>query len=259
MTRSGAPSARVRRRLAHRLADDLAAAEHGLVAAGAVVLGRPRSSRSVSASRMRSPVVGPYSAAVAGAVDAHAIARCRRSRSSAADGSPRRPATIRAPTNGTRSTSSAMPGSKRTAVPGGDVEPVPARRGAVERRAPGWPRRSGSANRPGPAGRRRSRRAASITGRPALISIGSSGPTISPGTIAVTGIARSGDRVVQRDELGAVGERRLDLDLVEHLGDALHHVVAGEHVAAGLHQVGDRRPSRAASSTQAVSMATASG
>ena len=80
---------------------------------------------------------------------------------------------------------------------------------------------------------------ASITSRPTLISIGSSGPTISPGIeVAVTRDARSGDRVVQGDELGAVGERRLDLDLVEHLGDALHHVVAREHVAAGLHQVG---------------------
>ena len=51
--------------------------------------------------------------------------------------------------------------------------------------------------------------------------------------------AGHGDRLVQRDELGAVGERRLDLDLGEHLGDALHHVVAGEHVPSVLHQIGD--------------------
>ena len=42
----------------------------------------------------------------------------------------------------------------------------------------------------------------------------------------------------ERDELGAVGERRLDLDLGEHLGHTFHHVVAAEHVTPGLHQVG---------------------
>ena len=56
--------------------------------------------------------------------------------------------------------------------------------------------------------------------------------------VAVTRDARSGDRVVQGDELRAVGERRFDLDLGEHVGDALHHVGAGEDVAAVLHQVG---------------------
>ena len=49
----------------------------------------------------------------------------------------------------------------------------------------------------------------------------------------------SRDRLVHGDELGAVGEGRLDLHLVDHLGHALHDVVAGEHRAPGLHQLGD--------------------
>ena len=56
--------------------------------------------------------------------------------------------------------------------------------------------------------------------------------------VAVTRDARSGDRVVQGDELRTVGERRFDLDLGEHVGDALHHVGTSEDVAAVLHQVG---------------------
>ena len=50
----------------------------------------------------------------------------------------------------------------------------------------------------------------------------------------------SRDRVVDGDELGAVRERGLDLDVVEHLGDALHDVVAGENLAAADHQLGHR-------------------
>lgn len=64
--------------------------------------------RSVSASRMRSPAVGPKRSAYA-----------RRS-SSAIERppvSPRRPGTVRSPANGTSSTATGMPGSKRTAVP----------------------------------------------------------------------------------------------------------------------------------------------
>ena len=44
---------------------------------------------------------------------------------------------------------------------------------------------------------------------------------------------------MHRDELGAVGEGRLDLDVVDHLGDALHALLRGDDVGAGLHQVGD--------------------
>src|ERR1700686_1399883 len=48
----------------------------------------------------------------------------------------------------------------------------------------------------------------------------------------------SNDGMVDGDELGAVGEGRLDLDLGNHLGDALHHVVAGEERRAEAHEIG---------------------
>jgi len=53
---------------------------------------------------------------------------------------------------------------------------------------------------------------------------------------------RRPDRVVHGDQLGAVGEGRFDLDRVDHLGDAVHQLVAGQDVGAGLHQVGDAAP-----------------
>ena len=34
----------------------------------------------------------------------------------------------------------------------------------------------------------------------------------------------SSDRLVHGDQLGAVGKRRLDLHVVDHLGDAFHHL-----------------------------------
>ena len=50
---------------------------------------------------------------------------------------------------------------------------------------------------------------------------------------------RPGDRVVDGDELAAVGEGRLDLDVVQHLGDALHHLVGARTARPLDHQVGD--------------------
>ena len=50
---------------------------------------------------------------------------------------------------------------------------------------------------------------------------------------------RSRDRVVDGDELGAVREGGLDLDVVQHLGHAVHDVVAAEHLATADHQLGD--------------------
>src|SRR5207253_7772489 len=47
------------------------------------------------------------------------------------------------------------------------------------------------------------------------------------------------NRVVNGDELGAVGERPLDLHLLEHLGHPFHHVVAAEDVEARRHQIRD--------------------
>ena len=42
-------------------------------------------------------------------------------------------------------------------------------------------------------------------------------------------------------ELAAVREGRLDLHVVQQLGDVRQHLVGGQHVPAGLHQLGDPR------------------
>ena len=41
------------------------------------------------------------------------------------------------------------------------------------------------------------------------------------------------------DELRPVRERRLDLHVVDHLGDTIHHLRARDHLRAKLHQLGD--------------------
>src|SRR5258706_2487752 len=69
--------------------------------------------------------------------------------------------------------------------------------------------------------------------RPWLISMSPLATLISPGIMA------SDDGVVDGDELGAVGESRLDLDLGDHFGDALHDVGAREERGAEAHQLGD--------------------
>ena len=48
--------------------------------------------------------------------------------------------------------------------------------------------------------------------------------------------------MVNRDELGTVGKGRLDLDVVDHLRHALHHLGGVEDRGARLHQLGDRAP-----------------
>jgi len=47
---------------------------------------------------------------------------------------------------------------------------------------------------------------------------------------------------VDGDELGPVGKRRLDLNRLDHFGNAFHHVLAAQHLAPGLHQLGDAAP-----------------
>ena len=171
-----------RRRLAHRLADDLAAAEHGLVAAGAAVLGDLDPAgrcRRGGCGRRWSARTAPGSGRAA--ID-HAVTPASSSGPATSPAQAGDDAVGRRTARGRPRV--AMPGSKRTDVPAGDVEahargPRPGRT-----TAPGWPRRSGSASRPGSAGRRRSRRAASVTGRPALISIGPPSPATSPGITA---------------------------------------------------------------------------
>src|SRR4029453_2697432 len=48
--------------------------------------------------------------------------------------------------------------------------------------------------------------------------------------------------MVNGHQLGSVGEGPLDLDLVEHLGHAVHHIAAREDGGPERHQVGDRTP-----------------
>ncbi len=47
------------------------------------------------------------------------------------------------------------------------------------------------------------------------------------------------DWIVQRDEFGAVGERRFDLHVVDHLRNTFHDVGTSQDVAAGIHDVDD--------------------
>src|SRR5690606_988479 len=46
--------------------------------------------------------------------------------------------------------------------------------------------------------------------------------------------------VMHGDELRPIGERRLDLHIGDHLGNAFHHVVAHENRCAVAHELGDR-------------------
>ena len=96
--------------------------------------------------------------------------------------------------------------------------------------------------------------------RPVLISIGSPIVSRAPGTVGSAALAedlerRDGqeaavqrqleiavlahDRVVHGDELGAVGERALDLHLGDQARHAVHHLSLAEHLAADAHQLGD--------------------
>ena len=50
------------------------------------------------------------------------------------------------------------------------------------------------------------------------------------------------DGIVYGDELGSVGEGSLDLDLVNHLGYALHDIVPAEDRRAELHELSDGAP-----------------
>ena len=48
-----------------------------------------------------------------------------------------------------------------------------------------------------------------------------------------------GDRVVHGDQLGAIGEGAFDLDVVNQLGHARHHLATTEEALAEIHQRGD--------------------
>src|SRR5215467_12474166 len=85
--------------------------------------------------------------------------------------------------------------------------------------------------------------------RPALASMSPSPRMYSPGIISCCSPLTlpsprggegksSADRMMDGDELGPVGERALDLDLVEHLRHTLHHIAARKNGHAEGHQVG---------------------
>ena len=263
ITRSGAPSARETRRLAHRFADDLAAAEHDFVAADALVLGHLDPEVGVGESdavaRRR-----PVQRAVTGSFDeAHAPASApsvagrgwiERARHRAAQAGDDPAADERYERDVERD-----PGLEAHRRPGGDVESETARRRPVE-----GERRVGlgevivrtDLDRT-VAGVLDAERDHVSTDVDLDRLVGSD--DLAGDEVAVTRDARSGDRVVQGDELRTVGERRFDLDLGEHVGDALHHVGAVRTWRPSSIRSATRRPSRADSSTQAVSTATASG
>src|SRR5262245_52282394 len=71
--------------------------------------------------------------------------------------------------------------------------------------------------------------------RPALSSISPSLMNISPGIMR----ASSSYRFVHGDKLGSIRECRFHLHVVDHLGNAVHHLCAGDDVGAGFHQLGD--------------------
>jgi len=48
----------------------------------------------------------------------------------------------------------------------------------------------------------------------------------------------SSDRLVHGDELGAVRKGRFDLNVMDHFGNARHHLSTGQNLGTGLHQVG---------------------
>ena len=196
--------------------------------------------RSVSASRTWSPTVGPYELRVAVAADPHSVP------------SRRSPGTRRAPASATSSTSIDDAGLEphRRARPARRAGTRAPRRGRS--RAPGSSARSGRATRPGSAGRRCSRRAAPRARGPRSARARPRPRGSRPGSL---------DRLVEGHELAPVGEGRLDLHLVDELGHALHHVVAGRapRGPACISCSTVRSPSRAASSTQHESSATASG
>src|SRR4051812_31184411 len=64
-------------------------------------------------------------------------------------------------------------------------------------------------------------------------------PGSSPGMTTLMVLPTSSDRLVDGDELRSVRKRRLDLDVVDHLRNTRHHLLAPQHLGAGLHQVGD--------------------
>ena len=59
------------------------------------------------------------------------------------------------------------------------------------------------------------------------------------GDVRLFVLAHFGEGAVDGDQLRAVGERGLHLHVLDHLRDALHHLLPGKHLPPGRHQVGN--------------------
>ena len=212
MTVSTAPSARRRLGLAHAVADHLAAAELDLLAVDRAVALDLDDELGVGEAHA---VAGrrPEHRGVGARGDGICIVRHHRAR--AVDLRRSKPDDAAPAGIGDEPHLAALAGLEAHRGAGRDVEPHAARLLAVERERRDWSRRNGSASRPGSAGRRCWRRAA--------VDAGAAGVELDLAVRAMKYLAgdhgrTSADRLVDGDELGAVGEGRLDLDLVDHLG-----------------------------------------
>eukprot|EP01022_Parablepharisma_sp_SALTPOND_P030350 TRINITY_DN760_c2_g1_i1.p2 TRINITY_DN760_c2_g1~~TRINITY_DN760_c2_g1_i1.p2 ORF type:complete len:1290 (-),score=479.69 TRINITY_DN760_c2_g1_i1:1065-4934(-) len=144
-----------------------------------------------------------------------------------------KPQTRRSPASATSSTVRSWPGSKRTAVPA-----------AMFRRMPQAAVRSNSSAglvsqkwKWDPTWIGRSPLLATVTvtvGRPVLSSMSPGSTSISPGIMTRS----SRNRMVDGDQLAAVGEGGLHLDVGDHLRHALHDVGATQDGGAFGHQLG---------------------
>ena len=51
---------------------------------------------------------------------------------------------------------------------------------------------------------------------------------------------RSADRIMDCHKLCPVGKRRLDLHIMDHFGDAIHHLIGSDHMGTCFHQISNR-------------------
>src|SRR5436190_18297415 len=149
---------------------------------------------------------------------------------------PLSPNTRRAPASSTSVTRFSSPGSKRTAVPAATLSRMPNACARSNRSArltskkwkcePTWMGRSAVLVT-----------VSSTVRRPWFATTSPSPSTYSPGITPASFAQSLANRVVNGDELGAVGEGAFDLHFVDHLRHPLHHVVATEDAEPGLHQL----------------------
>ena len=170
---------------------------------------RPRSSRSVSASRIRSPAVGPYSAAYRARLDlAHRPLVQRPAARAAGPATRPRPPSAHERRPRARRPARSAPRCRRARRAGS-----PARGRPVEVAAPGWPAAKWKCE-PTCTGRSPVLATTSVSARAPGVQ---RRPAPSPGRISP---GNHGIGWCTVTSLRAVGERRLDLDLVEHLRHA---------------------------------------